>query len=347
MSGGVDSSVAVYLMKQAGYDCIGATMKLYDNGEIGLDPRKTCCSLDDVEDAKLVAHRLGIPHYTFNFRDDFEEKVIGRFVRCYENGVTPNPCIDCNRYLKFEALYRRAMELGCDVIVTGHYARIAVEDGRYLLKKAADKSKDQSYVLYSMTQEQLAHTVFPCGELGKSEIRKIAEEQGFCNAQKPDSQDICFVPNGDYTSFIEHYTGKNYPSGDFVDVSGSVLGRHRGIIHYTVGQRKGLGIASAAPLYVKEIRVGDNTVILGRDSDLFSCELNAEGFQWSAFDTPPQTLRANVKIRYRHREQSATIITIDESRVHIVFDEPQMAITRGQAAVVYEGETVLGGGVIV
>ncbi len=347
MSGGVDSSVAVYLMKQAGYDCIGATMKLYDNGEIGLDSRKTCCSLDDVEDAKLVAHRLGIPHYTFNFRDDFEEKVIGRFVRCYENGVTPNPCIDCNRYLKFEALYRRAMELGCDVIVTGHYARIAVEDGRYLLKKAADKSKDQSYVLYSMTQEQLAHTVFPCGELGKSEIRKIAEEQGFCNAQKPDSQDICFVPNGDYTSFIEHYTGKNYPSGDFVDVSGSVLGRHRGIIHYTVGQRKGLGIASAAPLYVKEIRVGDNTVILGRDSDLFSCELNAEGFQWSAFDTPPQTLRANVKIRYRHREQSATIITIDESRVHIVFDEPQMAITRGQAAVVYEGETVLGGGVIV
>lgn len=347
MSGGVDSSVAAYLMKQAGYECIGATMLLYDNGDIGIDRRKTCCSLDDVEDAGAVAHRLGIPHYTFNFKDDFADKVIRKFVSSYENGITPNPCIDCNRYLKFEALYRRAMELSCDVIVTGHYARTAHEDGRYLLKKAADVTKDQSYVLYSMTQEQLAHTVFPCGELTKTEVRRIAEEQGFYNASKPDSQDICFVPDGDYTAFIRRCTGNSYPPGDFVDREGNVLGQHSGIINYTVGQRKGLGISADRPLYVCKVDAAENKVVLGHSDELFSRELDIADLHWSAFDGSPRRIKADVKIRYRHAQQPAEIISTGEASAHIVFDEPQRAITRGQAAVIYEGGTVLGGGIIV
>ena len=347
MSGGVDSSVAAYLMKQAGYECIGATMMLYDNEDIGIDRRKTCCSLDDVEDAKAVAHRLGIPHYTLNFKDDFADKVIRKFIDSYEHGITPNPCIDCNRYLKFEALYRRAIELSCDIIVTGHYARITRENGRYQLKKAADITKDQSYVLYSMDQEQLAHTQFPCGELTKTEIRRIAEEQGFYNAAKPDSQDICFVPDGDYTAFIRRYTGSSYPPGSFVDSVGNVLGEHSGIINYTVGQRKGLGISAKEPLYVCKVDAESNRVVLGHSSELFTRELDVKDLHWSAFDKPPQKITADVKIRYRHTQQPAEIISTGENCAHIVFAEPQRAITRGQAAVIYDGDTVLGGGIIV
>ena len=254
MSGGVDSSVAAYLMKQRGFDCIGVTMKLFSNEEIGCSRAKTCCSLEDVEDARSVAYRLGIPYYVFNFTEDFGRQVIDRFVAAYENGATPNPCIDCNRYLKFERLYRRASELGCDRVATGHYARIEKQGDRYLLKKASDESKDQSYVLYAMTQEQLAHTAFPCGALNKTQTRQIAEEQGFLNAEKPDSQDICFVPDGDYAAFIRRYTGKSYPDGPFVTTRGEIIGRHRGIIHYTVGQRKGLGVRTAA-----EIELDDGT----------------------------------------------------------------------------------------
>ena len=347
MSGGVDSSVAAYLMKQRGFDCIGVTMKLFSNEEIGCSRAKTCCSLEDVEDARSVAYRLGIPYYVFNFTEDFGRQVIDRFVAAYENGATPNPCIDCNRYLKFERLYRRASELGCDRVATGHYARIEKQGGRYLLKKASDESKDQSYVLYTMTQEQLAHTAFPCGALSKTQTRQIAEEQGFLNAEKPDSQDICFVPDGDYAAFIRRYTGKCYPDGPFVTTQGTIVGRHRGIIHYTVGQRKGLGISSDRPLYVQSIDAAKNTVVLGEDRELFGTELNAVNFNWIAFETPPDVLRAKAKIRYRHQEQWATVEVTGKNTVHLVFDAPQRAVTRGQAVVLYDGDTVLGGGEII
>ena len=347
MSGGVDSSVAAYLMKQRGFDCIGVTMKLFSNEEIGCSRAKTCCSLEDVEDARSVAYRLGIPYYVFNFTEDFGRQVIDRFVAAYENGATPNPCIDCNRYLKFERLYRRAAELGCDRVATGHYARIEKQGDRYLLKKASDESKDQSYVLYAMTQEQLAHTAFPCGALSKIQTRQIAEEQGFLNAEKPDSQDICFVPDGDYAAFIRRYTGKSYPDGPFVTTQGTIVGRHRGIIHYTVGQRKGLGISSDRPLYVQSIDAAKNTVVLGEDRELFGTELNAVNFNWIAFETPPDVLRAKAKIRYRHQEQWATVEVTGKNTVHLVFDAPQRAVTRGQAVVLYDGDTVLGGGEII
>ena len=347
MSGGVDSSVAAYLMKQRGFDCIGVTMKLFSNEEIGCSRAKTCCSLEDVEDARSVAYRLGIPYYVFNFTEDFGRQVIDRFVAAYENGATPNPCIDCNRYLKFERLYRRAAELGCDRVATGHYARIEKQGDRYLLKKASDESKDQSYVLYAMTQEQLAHTAFPCGALSKTQTRQIAEEQGFLNAEKPDSQDICFVPDGDYAAFIRRYTGKCYPDGPFVTTQGTIVGRHRGIIHYTVGQRKGLGISSDRPLYVQSIDAAKNTVVLGENRELFGTELNAVNFNWIAFETPPDILRAKAKIRYRHQEQWATVEVTGKNTVHLVFDAPQRAVTRGQAVVLYDGDTVLGGGEII
>ena len=346
MSGGVDSSVAAFLMKEQGCQCIGATMKLFHNEDIGVKRTKTCCSLEDVEDARSVAFRLGIPYYVFNFSDDFKGQVIDRFISAYERGATPNPCIDCNRYLKFERLYERARILGCDAIVTGHYARIEQENGRWLLKKSLDESKDQSYVLYSLTQEQLAHTRFPLGAMHKSETRRIAEEQGFYNADKPDSQDICFVPDGDYAGFIARCTGHDCPAGDFVDESGRVLGRHKGIVHYTVGQRKGLGIAADAPLYVKQIDAAANRVVLSGNEALFSRELTAADFNWIAYDTPPRELRANARVRYHQREQAATVTVLGDGRVHLIFDEPQRAITPGQAVVLYDGDTVLGGGTI-
>ncbi len=346
MSGGVDSSVAAYLMKMQNYDCIGVTMKLYHNEDIGISSQRTCCSLDDVEDAKSVAFKLGFPHYTFNFTDDFKTKVIDRFITSYENGMTPNPCIDCNRYLKFDALYKRAEILGCDTIVTGHYAKIEQLDGRYLLKKAADQTKDQSYVLYSLTQEQLAHTAFPCGEMNKTDIRHIAGEQCFFNADKPDSQDICFVPDGDYKQFIRKYTGKNYPGGSFTDSLGNVIGQHKGIINYTVGQHKGIGIPSDIPLYVCGINSITNTIVLGSNNDLLRRELDAYDLNWIASDTPPKKFRAKAKIRYRHKEQWAEVITTGKDTVHIVFDEPQRAITSGQAVVLYDNDIVLGGGII-
>lgn len=346
MSGGVDSSVAAFLMKEQGCQCIGATMKLFHNEDIGVKRTKTCCSLEDVEDARSVAFRLGIPYYVFNFSDDFKGQVIDRFIAAYERGATPNPCIDCNRYLKFERLYERARILGCDAIVTGHYARIEQENGRWLLKKSLDESKDQSYVLYSLTQEQLAHTRLPLGAMHKSETRRIAEEQGFYNADKPDSQDICFVPDGDYAGFIARFTGHDCPAGDFVDEDGHVLGRHKGIVHYTVGQRKGLGIAADAPLYVKQIDAASNRVALSGNESLFSRELTANDFNWIAYDVPPRELCATARVRYHQREQAATVTVLGDGRVHLVFDEPQRAITPGQAIVLYDGDTVLGGGTI-
>lgn len=342
----MDSSVAAYLMKEAGYDCVGVTMKLYSNEDAGVERTKTCCSLDDVEDARSVAHRLGIPYYVFNFTGDFRREVMERFVCAYESGATPNPCIDCNRHLKFDRLYRRAAELGCDCVVTGHYARIEHTGERYLLKKSAVPEKDQSYVLYSLTQEQLAHTRFPLGEMAKEETRRVATEQGFYNADKPDSQDICFVPDGDYASFICRYREKAYPAGDFVDLEGHFLGRHKGIIHYTLGQRKGLGIAAGEPLYVVRIEPETNRVVLGKNADLYSRELDADGMNWIACDEPGKPLRVKAKVRYRQAEQWATATVPAPGQLHLVFDEPQRAITRGQAVVLYDGDTVVGGGVI-
>ena len=344
MSGGVDSSVAAYFMKEKGYDCIGATMKLYDNEDIGLSASKTCCSLDDIDDARAVARRLGMPYYVFNFKGEFEEKVIEKFIRIYEKGGTPNPCIDCNRYLKFEKLMQRMQELKLDYVVTGHYARIEEKDGRFYLKKGKDLSKDQSYVLYSLTQEQLAHTLFPLGEYSKSEIREIAEREGFINARKHDSQDICFVPDGDYAAFIERYRNIKYPQGDFLDRNGNVLGRHSGIIRYTVGQRKGLGIAVGHPVYVISKDIEKNTVTLGSNDDLMCCEVRAEDFNWIA-EKPQGSVHCCAKTRYNMKEQPCTV-HCEGDTVIAEFDSPVRAVTPGQALVLYDGEYVLGGGTI-
>lgn len=347
MSGGVDSSVAALMIKNQGYEATGITMKLYDNDDIGAKKDNTCCSVDDIADARAVCERLSIPYYVFNFKESFNEQVIDRFIKAYENGATPNPCIDCNRYIKFERLMTRMKELEMDYVVTGHYARIEFDEnsGRYLLKKAIDDSKDQSYVLYSLTQEQLKHTLFPLGGLNKTEVRKIAEENGFINAKKHDSQDICFVPDGKYAEFIEGYTGKSYQNGDFVDKNGNILGEHKGIIRYTIGQRKGLGLALPEPMYVCEKDLENNKVVLGRNEDLFSRELYAEDVNFISVKELNEPMRVSAKVRYNQKEQPATAEQIGD-RLHVVFDEPQRAICKGQAVVLYDGDTVVGGGTI-
>lgn len=349
MSGGVDSSVAAYLMKQRGYECMGVTMKLFHNEDVGVSKAHSCCSLDDVEDARSVARQLGIPYYVFGFSDLFKETVIDKFVDSYENGCTPNPCIDCNRFLKFNKLYHRAVELGYDYVVTGHYARIEFDEntGRYILKKGLDPTKDQSYVLYSLTQEQLAHTQFPLGEMNKTDARAVAEEQGFVSAHKHDSQDICFVQDGDYAHFIETYTGKNFPHGNFIDMEGNVLGEHKGIIHYTIGQRKGLGIALGEPAFVCNIDPENNTVTLGKNSDLFTDTLTAKDINLISVASIDRPMHLKAKVRYRQVEQWATVTQLDEDTITVKFDEPQRAITKGQAVVLYDGDTVVGGGTIV
>ena len=348
MSGGVDSAVAACLMKEQGYECVGATMRLFQNEDAGIPREQTCCSADDVADARSVAAELGIPHYVFNFSERFAKDVIGRFISAYEAGQTPNPCIDCNRYQKFDQLYHRAAELGCDHVVTGHYARVEQDPqtGRFLLKKAVDPAKDQSYVLYSLSQEQLSHTLFPLGGFRKPEVRALAAQRGFVNAEKHDSQDICFVPDGDYAAFITRYSGKIFPEGNFVDRSGKVLGRHKGIVHYTVGQRKGLGLALPEPLYVCRICPEENTVVLGRNEDLFTTDLTAHGINLISVPDLSVPMRVKAKIRYRQPEQWATVMQTGKDELHVVFDEPQRAITPGQAVVLYDGDTVVGGGTI-
>ena len=347
MSGGVDSSVAALLLKEVGYDCVGCTMKLF-RSEPDKWPDKSCCNLDAVEDARSVAYRLGMPFHVFNFTQAFEDDVIGPFVRSYTEAKTPNPCIECNRCLKFDRLYERAAMLGCNAIATGHYARICYDGERYSLKKALDESKDQSYVLYTLTQDQMSHTLFPLGELYKQQTRELAEKNGFLNAQKPDSQDICFIPNGDYAAYIEERLGKRFPEGDFISAEGCVIGRHKGIIHYTVGQRRGLGIPASSRLYVSAIDPQRNTVTVTDEKGLMIRKVAAENINVLSGEALHGPIRGRVRLRYRQPERPATV-TQEGDRLIISLDEPQRAPAPGQAAVIYDedGETVLAGGTIV
>ena len=347
MSGGVDSSVAAYLMKQAGYRCMGATMRLYQNEDLGQCGFHTCCSAKDVEDAADVAFQLDIPFEVINYTDEFREKVIKKFIATYEAGGTPNPCIDCNRYMKFDKMLAFAREHGLDYVVTGHYARIEQDPdtGRWLLKKALYGEKDQSYVLYVLTQDELAHTRFPLGGMDKPSIRALAEKAGFCNAHKHDSQDICFVPDGDYARFMEDFTGKHYPAGDFLDESGKVVGTHNGAVRYTLGQRKGLGLALGAPVYVCGKDMQANTVTVGPEENLFDRIVYADEANWIAIPELTAPLRVTARTRYHQAEQAATVYPA-EGGFRLEFDQPQRAPTPGQAVVLYQGDVVLGGGTI-
>lgn len=351
MSGGVDSSVAARLLIEAGNDCIGCTMKLFDNPDAGVPQTHTCCSLEDVEDARAVARRLGIPHYVFNFSPDFRRQVIERFADSYMRGITPNPCIDCNRYIKFDKLFTRAAILGCDAVATGHYARIRYEGGKYQLLRGADVTKDQSYVLYMLTQHQLAHISFPLGELRKSEVRAIADEEVFVNAGKPDSQDICFVPDGDYARVVQLHSATAAEPGNFITTDGRVIGRHRGIIHYTIGQHRGLGaeLAGRTPgkLFVCAVCPENNTVVLGSEADLYVRQADICDVNWISGEIPQGRVRCQVRTRYRQPEQWAVVTPGSNGKAHIVFDAPQRAVTPGQAAVMYDGDVVLGGGTVV
>ena len=347
MSGGVDSSVAAAVLMDD-YEVTGATMKLFTNEDIQLDRQKTCCSLDDVEDARYVSHKLGFEHYVYNFGDRFKECVIDRFNNAYINGETPNPCIDCNRFIKFNALLKRAELLGMDYIATGHYVRREFDEDsqRYILKKGLDETKDQSYVLYGMTQEQLAKTLFPIGNLTKNQTRAIALEKDLINAEKPDSQDICFVPDGDYAGFIERYTQKTFPKGNFIDKDGNILGEHNGIIRYTIGQRKGLGIALGVPAYVVAKNIADNTVTLGSNDDLFTDTVYGKEVNWVSIECPKEPLKVKARVRYNQKEQPATLYPLENNCVKLIFDSPQRAVTSGQAVVFYDGDILLGGGTI-
>lgn len=338
MSGGVDSAVSALLLKEAGYEVTGVTLCLWTGEENSAQK--------NAADAASVAALVGVEHEVVDFEENFRRDVIGNFIETYLRGGTPNPCVECNRHIKFKRMLMEADRLGADYVATGHYARVEKSGNRYLLKRAADRAKDQTYVLYSLTQEQLSRVLFPLGGYTKPEIRAIAEKNGFVNAHKQDSQDICFIPDGDYASFIERYTGKNFPGGDFIDREGRVLGKHGGIIRYTVGQRKGLGIALGKPMFVCAKDVVANTVTLGENEDLFSKTLTARQINLIACDRLETPTRVTAKIRYQQSEQPATVIQIDESHFRVDFDTPQRAISCGQSVVLYDGDTVVGGGII-
>ncbi|MCD7742638.1 MAG: tRNA 2-thiouridine(34) synthase MnmA [Ruminococcus sp.] len=347
MSGGVDSSVAVKLLLDMEYECAGATMRLYSNEDIGISKSKTCCSLDDVEDARFVAFKLGVDFHVFNFSTDFNEQVINHFVNTYLNGGTPNPCIECNKKLKFGKFFERAKLLGFDYIATGHYVRreFDKESGRWQLLRSPDRAKDQSYVLYGMTQEQLAHTLFPIGEMSKDDIREIAQKNSLVNASKPDSQDICFIPDGDYADFIEKHAGMQ-PEGDIVLDDGSLLGTHKGLIHYTIGQRRGIGVSYSEPLFVIDKDLIKNRLILGTSDKLFRKTLEAEDVNFIMYDHLDKPLRCTAQTRYHQIDKPCTVYPMENGKVRVEFDEPHKAICKGQAVVFYNGEYVVGGGTI-
>ena len=353
MSGGVDSSVTAYLLKQNNYDCTGATMRLFLNGDIGLEPERPCCSLKDVEDAQAICNKLNINHEVIYYMLEFKEFVIDKFIATYKSGGTPNPCIDCNKYLKFQAMLKHALNNNFNYIATGHYARIIFDEnsGRFLLKRALDLSRDQSYVLYMLTQNQLEHTLFPLGNLTKAKVRAIAEQNNFVNARKHDSQDICFVPDKKYAKFIENYTGTKSPPGKFIlKETGEVLGEHKGIINYTIGQRKGLNIASSSPLYVTEIDIINNNIILSHNErELFIKKILVNNINLIAYKELNEPIHAAAKIRYRQNEAKAIITQADQDNLLIEFDEAQRAPAIGQAAVIYDlqdSSLVIGGGTI-
>ena len=350
MSGGVDSSVAALRLQQEGYDVTGVTLKLFGDEDIiqAPDATRTCCALRDVEDARSVAYRLGIEHLVFNFKDAFRSHVMQPFCDSYLRGETPNPCINCNRHIKFDAMLRRAETLGYDYIATGHYA-VRQQDpttGRYLLCRPKDRSKDQTYVLYNLTQHQLAHTLFPLGDLEKAQVRQMAEAAGLVNSHKPDSQDICFVPDGDYAGYIRHATGAEIQPGDFLDTAGNPIGRHRGLIHYTIGQRKGLGLSLGRPAYVVGKDAASNTVTIGAESDLYTDSFTVRELNWISIPALTAPMQVTVKTRYSQTEVSCRIEPMEGGTCRAVLEAPQRAVTAGQSAVFYDGDTVVGGGII-
>ena len=349
MSGGVDSSVAAYLLKEQGYDVIGVTMQIWqEEDSLTQEENGGCCGLSAVDDARRVAADLGIPYYVMNFRKEFKENVMNYFIGEYLQGRTPNPCIACNRYVKWEALLQRSLEIGADYIATGHYARIEqLANGRYAIKNSVTAAKDQTYALYNLTQHQLAHTLMPVGDYTKDEIRAIAEKIGLRIANKPDSQDICFVPDGDYAGFIKREAGQALPApGNFVTEDGTDLGRHKGITNYTIGQRKGLNLSLGKPVFVTEIRPETNEVVIGDNETLFTRELYAENVNFMAVPDLKEKKEFTGKIRYAHKGASCTIEQIEKDKIRCVFEEPQRAVTPGQAFVFYDGEYVAGGGTI-
>ncbi len=334
MSGGVDSSVAAFLMKDKGYDLWGVTLSLYNESE------------RDIRDAKSICENLGFSHTTLNMKQEFCDEVIAEFINAYENSRTPNPCVVCNKKIKFGKLLDYTLNEGYNTLVTGHYAQVEKMGDRFVLKKGKDARKDQSYMLYSLTQHQLSHIVLPLGGLGKDEVREIAESNNLVTARKSDSQDICFVPDGKYAEFIEEYLGKTYPEGDFIDLEGKVWGTHKGLIRYTIGQRKGLGLALPKPMYVCSLCPENNTVILGDNADLFKSTLTATDINFITCDKLDASIKCEAKVRYSQSQQLATVWQTAENEIRVEFNEPQRAITPGQAVVLYDGDTVIGGGTI-
>lgn len=345
MSGGVDSSVASYLLKKQGYDVVGVTLQIWPDS--GAENDGGCCSLSAVEDARRVANKLGIPYYVLNFKDIFEKNVIDYFTDEYLNGRTPNPCIACNKHVKFDAMLKKALSMGIDYVATGHYATVEYNEasGRYLLKKSKTDAKDQTYALYNLNQEQLSKILMPLGEYEKDEVRKIAEELELGVAHKPDSQEICFVADNDYAGFIERRIEKKLPEGDFLDINGNVIGKHRGIIHYTVGQRKGLG-AFGKPMFVVKVDAKNNTVILGEKGTEYKDYLIADKPNFISFETLTEPIKVKCKVRYNQTEVPCTVYPIENDRIRVDFDNPQRAVTPGQAVVFYDGDIVVGGATI-
>lgn len=350
MSGGVDSSVAAYLLKEQGYDVIGVTMQIWqDEEEAVQEENGGCCGLSAVDDARRVAASLDIPYYVMNFKAEFKKNVMDYFVAEYLKGRTPNPCIACNRYVKWESLLKRSMEIGADYIATGHYAKITeLPNGRFALQKSVTAAKDQTYALYNLTQYQLSHTLMPVGDYSKEEIRGIAEKIGLRTANKPDSQEICFIPDNDYAGFIDREaTGLVPPPGNFVLTDGTVIGQHKGITHYTVGQRKGLGIAMGRPVFVTEIRPDTNEVVIGSNEDVFGTTVYAKNLNFISIPDLEGDLEVIGKIRYSHKGAPCTIRKVEEDKIVCQFHEPVRAITPGQAVVFYDGDIVVGGGTII
>lgn len=346
MSGGVDSSVAAYLLKEQGYDVIGVTMQIWQEDKEYEEREGGCCSLSAVDDARRVADKIGIPFYVLNFRDSFKKNVIDYFIDEYMEGKTPNPCIACNKYLKFDELLKKAQGIGADYIATGHYAKIEEHNGRYILVKSDDDKKDQTYALYNMTQEQLAHTLMPCGEYTKDRIREIAKEIGLAVHSKKDSEEICFISDNNHGKYISEAMPGKVKQGNFVDKDGNILGKHKGIVYYTIGQRKGLGLAMGRPVFVTDINPLTNEVVVGAEEDIFKTDLICKDINFIAFDNLDKSLELKAKIRYSAKPATATITPLENGKVRVSFKEKQRAITKGQSVVFYLDDLVVGGGII-